>query len=284
MDLNEMYSLYAVGKIGREEFKNSIITYAYDRLRWEKNIEGGDFLISFIPVVEGMIKDYSEDLSSFKHYTNRRIDWLKLEIKRSYIKNREKCDAYQYHQQVEYLENLMISENPIEYNITKKAAEFLKISNGLISKDTTKKRFTIFVLKCSRLLDDALIESICEILDRPTSWLYDLKDKLDALGTNRIKSREYLIHRNNRLFIEINRDQEKLSNMPLGIDKDNFKKKLESKIERKAEIQRTLNRRSYGPKNEEIAKLLSIPKGTVDSSLFYMKKELTSLLHDKVID
>lgn len=284
MKINNLYKGYKDKDVSFEKLRDSIIEYAYVKVSWDKNIEAGDFLVLFIPITEDIIKNYNPQLCEFSHYINRRIDWLKIQLKTEHIKKTEKQLAYQGVNHMECIEKLEVKESTPLYRVTDRAKIFLKIVNGEINKKSTKKKFLIFVLKCSRLLDENLITSICNLYGEPKSWLYNYKDQLDKMGEERIKNREYLVHRNNRLFMEINRDEQRLIDMDDGPEKERVYKKLIEKRSRKIDIQDTLNRRSYGPKNDEIAKVLNIPKGTVDSSLFYMKKELTSLFHEKVID
>ena len=69
-----------------------------------------------------------------------------------------------------------------------------------------------------------------------------------------------------------------------GYEKDLLFEKMLEKQKRKESLNKKLMKRNCGPKNEEIAQILDIPKGTVDSSLFYLKKALESLLPGLIIN
>lgn len=175
-------------------------------------------------------------------------------------------------------------EEEVQYKISDQASKILSITGGKITKDSSKKRLEIFTLKNSRILNYEQIKILAPLFDRSPEWLFETKEKLDELCIKRVKNREYLKERFNRLFLEITREQKKLSIMEDGYEKDLLFEKMLEKQKRKENLIIKLKKRNCGPKNEEIAHILDIPKGTVDSSLFYLKKALESLLPRLIIN
>lgn len=277
MNIDKQYELYKEKVIDKEELKKSILEYSYKTVTRDKIIEAGDFIMEMIPKVDQITEEYKPELSGFKNYLNRHIKWLSLQCTKKYVKEKDKSDAYQYHNKAQYKENLIMQETIPEYSISKEMSIFLKLKDGVISNPSMKRRITILALKNARLLNDNIIHNLSEILGVTPKWLTDKKEELINVCQKRLKSREYLMVRCNRLFIDITKDQDKLNKELDKSKKREILTKLEEKKNRLHKLQETLTKRSYGPRNEEIAKLLKIPKGTVDSSLFYIKKMLKDI-------
>lgn len=284
MNLESSYEMFVNGLNKKESLKEDVLSYAYKQVSRDKYIEAGDFILDFIPRVDTIIENYNPLLASFKHYINRHIKWLMFSFSREYVKKKEKSDAYQYHYIAEFKNSLSLAEEKTEYKISDKAIKLLSIENGSITKESSRKRLEIFTLKNSRTLTSDQISILAPLLGRSTDWLYKVKEELDKNCISRIENRDYLQQRFNRLFIEITKDQKKLTNMEDSNEKDILFEKMMDKQKRKTSLSQKLKTRNCGPKNEEIAKILGIPKGTVDSSLFYMKKSLLTLLPGLIID
>lgn len=284
MNIGESYKLYKNGQISREYLKDEVLCYAYMQVSRDKYIEAGDYILDFLPKVDSIIDNYKPNLASFTHYVNKHIKWFMFSFKRKLNKNRENSSAYQYQYVAEYRETFSLTEQTTEYNITENAKNILLVEDGTITKEAYRRRLEIFMLKNSRTITPTQIEILAPLIGKSTERIYQLKEKLDDKCTKRIENREYLQQRHNRLFIDITRDQKKLVKMEDGYEKEKIFKKMREKQKRKNKINDKLKRRNCGPKNSEIAQILGIPKGTVDSSIFYIKKELESLLQGLLID
>lgn len=284
MDLNRIYKNFLTGKCSRDFLKNTLLQHAYKVVGWDKYIDPANFIIEYIPLIDSIIDNYKMEQCQFSHYITKRINWLKLDINKINIKKKEKENTYLSDINSYYEVEMVSNELKPEYKITPEAVKYLKIVNGRISKKTTKRRFLIFVFKSSRLLTYDLVKLVSRLTGEPEEWIFQIKETLNSLSQRRIKRREYLELRKNRLFMEIKRGQIELNKVEDNRLKEELIDKINEKKARKEEIQKILDNRSYGPKNEEIARVLGIPKGTVDSSLFYMKKDLNTLFPEMIID
>lgn len=284
MDLNRIYKNFLTGKCSRDFLKNTLLQHAYKVVGWDKYIDPANFIIEYIPLIDSIIDNYKMEQCQFSHYITKRINWLKLDINKINIKKKEKENTYLSDINSYYEVEMISNELKPEYKITPEAVKYLKIVNGRISKKTTKRRFLIFVFKSSRLLTYDLVKLVSRLTGEPEEWIFQIKETLNSLSQRRIKRREYLELRKNRLFMEIKRGQIELNKVEDNRLKEELIDKINEKKARKKEIQKILDNRSYGPKNEEIARVLGIPKGTVDSSLFYMKKDLNALFPEMIID
>lgn len=284
MNLKNVFENYKSGVTEYTELKEKVLEYAYVQVNKDKYIEAGDFILRFIPKVDSIIERYNSDFASFKHYINSHIKWLMFSFSKEYKSFKEKSDAFTIHNAATYRDQLSLADEIPEYKISPRAKQLLSIKDGTIIKKSSRKRLEIFTLKNIRNLDKEQIEIIAPLINRSVTWLYTQKEYLTSLCEKRISNRDYLQSRYNRLFIEITKDQQKLLDMSSGYEKQLLYKTLCDKQRRKRDLLTKLKNRNCGPKNEEIATLLDIPKGTVDSSLYYMKKSLSTLLKEDNID
>lgn len=284
MNIEKKFNMYKNGKCNKDDFRGSVIEYAYEAVEKDRYIEAGDFIVDFIPRVDSIIDKYNAKLAGFPHYLNRHIKWLMFSFSRAYVKEKEKSEAYQFHNVAEFRDKICLMEEDVQYKISDHASKILSITGGKITKDSSKKRLEIFTLKNSRILNYEQIKILAPLFDRTPEWLFETKEKLNELCTKRVQNRKYLQERFNRLFLQITKEQKKLTIMDDGYDKDLLFEKILEKQKRKDNIYEKLKKRNCGPKNEEIAQILDIPKGTVDSSLFYLKKALKSLLPGLIIN
>ena len=277
MTLEQEYKDYRAGKKTKKDFLDDVIEYVYIEIGKNRKIEPGDFIVEFIPKAETLLLNYIESKCSFTHYINNNIKWGILSFSKRYIEHIENQYAYQHYSFHEF-DNLEIADHTPSYNISPAAKKVLTIDNGEIERQILKKRLKIFALKNAKHLNDEQINLLAPLIETSPEWLIESINRLQEECKNKNPIREYQQHRYNRLFMSIIKDQCKI----LQIDDKKEKEKLKNSIalkQRRKEIlyMQMINRRS-GPKNEDIAKLLGIPKGTVDSSLFYMKKHLNTLL------
>lgn len=284
MVLEKVYEDYVSGDLKYKELKERVLEYAYQQVEKDRYIEAGDFILRFIPKLDSVLERYNSEYASFKYYINSHIKWLMFSFSKEYKSFKEKSDAYTIHNAATYRDQLSLTEERPEYHISPRAKQLLAIKDGIIYKKSSRKRLEIFTLKNIRNIEKEQIEIIAPLINRSVSWLFNQKEYLSQLCEKRISNRDYLQSRYNRLFIEITKDQQKLLEMNSGYEKELLYKTLCDKQRRKRELLEKLKHRNCGPKNEEIAKLLNIPKGTVDSSLYYMKKSLSTLLKEDNID
>ncbi|OQY39845.1 MAG: hypothetical protein B6229_03005 [Spirochaetaceae bacterium 4572_7] len=270
MNLNMSYKRYLDGVYSKSRLRDITLEYAYDKAKWDKYIEQGDFILKFMIQIDEIISNYDSEKAGFYHYINQCIKWTLLDFNKEYVKEKSKQEAYLFHYKEENrgYSSLLKEEEP-QYIITPKAQ--------IVLEEISSKRLLIFILKNSRVIKNDQIEKLAPIVEKSPEWIFSKKVELFTLCEDRLKKREYLELRHNRLFIDINRDQEKLLKICNVREKKELQEQIDKKKERKRKIYNSLKKRNFGPINDDIANVLKIPKGTVDSSLFYVKKRLRSL-------
>ncbi len=284
MKLESELESFKNGSCTREKLNQTILEFAYIMVKNHRYIEAGDFILEFMPHVNTIIDEYNETLCCFTTYINKHIQWNLLSIQKKYIKKKALDNAFMYHYKTEYENHLYTSENtpaymPQESNIHKLVNYCQKLDSS-----SFKKRLEIFTLKNARWLKPEHLEDLAPLTGKSIDELRQNIAKLEVGCEKSIKNREYLQLRFNRLFMSLTMDQNKLRYLNSGEEKQILQHQINLKYRRKNDIYEKLKKRKCAPKNSEIAQILNIPKGTVDSSLFYIRKQLESLHLDLYID
>jgi hypothetical protein len=274
MNIQNYYDDFKNGRISQDKLKEKILEFSYNQMIKHPNIEAGEFILEMIPNVKKIITEYNEDKSTFYTYICHHIKWLSLQCAKKYLKERDKVEAYLYHHDTIYEDSMGVMDNEEEYFLLEKNINSLSLKETLKNDSTLKKRLTILVFKNSRLLNDRMITIASEVLGVKEEWIANIKHELDIICLKRLRARNYLEQRINRLLLDITKSQIILTNTQGLLEKQKLVLNIEGKMERLHRLQIILKKRNYGPKNEEISRVLNIPKGTIDSSLYYIKKNI----------
>jgi hypothetical protein len=132
-------------------------------------------------------------------------------------------------------------------------------------------------LKNARQLDDSAVSWISELTGVAEDHLMGLVERLRANLYNRELRLHKLYRRQNKIFTKIFIIQQDLlrevdpkikAELVLSLCK--LRRTLRS-------VQKKIRRVRLHPSNREIAELLQIPKGTVDTSLYWLRRQLTEI-------
>ncbi len=146
-----------------------------------------------------------------------------------------------------------------------------------ISSDADRRNFLILALKCSRLIDDENAATLASIAGISISDLLALAAKLQTFRSSREERLETFRCRRNKSYAqalqleaELHRevDGERIAALQTALAR--HRRRMRAAMYRMARV-------SVSPTNREIAGLLGIPKGTVDSGLYWLKRKLASV-------
>ena len=74
MNLNMSYKRYLDGVYSKSRLRDITLEYAYDKAKWDKYIEQGDFILKFMIQIDEIISNYDSEKAGFYHYINQCID------------------------------------------------------------------------------------------------------------------------------------------------------------------------------------------------------------------
>ena len=147
----------------------------------------------------------------------------------------------------------------------------------LIRSDADRRNFLFLVLKCSCAIDIEDAASLAEIAKVDEKRLLDLVSVLKGMRNRREIRLETFRCRRNKAF-----SQARLLEMEMKVEMDPLRNETlragMSRARRRMRLAMTrMARVGLAPTNREIASVLGVPKGTVDSGLYWLKKKLASV-------
>ncbi len=282
-NLTAMLISYRNGALPKKEIAEAISLFVYKfplkAYRWKED-DCSDFFSYFYPKINKIIDTFKITDVPFEAYL---IKTLKLQIKtfaakktaedisRKILKNKE---FWSYDNNQAYCaESDMESykqDSQSTYFFIKKIFSDKKIKNSSRNK-TLKKRTLLLVIKNMHNIKETEIPAIAEILDCSSEWLYEAFFKINQKVEKKIKRKSLLEERRNRHFCKLYQLHELLSNSELQEEKDRYYSaiiKIKLYIDK---ITKKIDMIMPEPSHKEIAEIMNIPKGSVDSGLFYFK-------------
>jgi DNA-directed RNA polymerase specialized sigma24 family protein len=146
-----------------------------------------------------------------------------------------------------------------------------------IRSPADRRNFLFLVLKCSRQLDSARAPQFAAMAGVNASRLLDLVDTLRDMRTGRERRLQKFASRRNRAFAKILLLQTELRNEVEAGKIDALREALRRARQRMRSSAAHMARVGMSPTNREIAAVLGIPKGTVDSGLYWLKRKLAAV-------
>ena len=144
-------------------------------------------------------------------------------------------------------------------------------------ENTCRKRILFLALKNARHLDDSAIDWISGLTGIEEDHLMGMVERLRANLYKRELRLHKLYRRQNKIFTKIFLFQRDLlwevdprSKSELVCSLCELRTTLRS-------VQRKIRRVRLHPSNREIAELLNIPKGTIDTSLYWLRRQLLEI-------
>lgn len=272
---------------GLKEIQDTILILAYRYptcTRVLSDDDAGDFLLFFIPRMMVIINEFTYQGYSFETYLKSCIRWR--------VKSFHQLQKRQYVRELSYMHNIThTSSHEDSYELLEEiddlhAAEsvpwyhrgpsdaqstILKSMNN----EPDRRRMLLIALHSARFVDDVLIEKLAIFCQRPKKELFELFDTVWDLQSQQWERIEQYRVKRDRLFasyldcqiqIETSVDPEEILRL----------KDLEHAIHvRMAQTREHLAYLERGLPQTTLARIVGIPKGTVNSGFFYMRRKLS---------
>lgn len=268
--LSELYRLYADGDLPKKDFEGKIFQYLLENQKYYHVFEGkngkwDEFLSWFYTRLVKAIDMYQDIGSSFDAYISCLIYGAAKEFR---------CREAE-HYITEYVCWQAKAEEMHAYeNDPEKSVSFENIS---IPKDIKPKQILFLLLKSYYFVTEEFVEQTARTIGMKSETLWNLIDKLRKLHSEKEshvqKLRERVHCQHYRCLVY----QRRLHNCQKGTL---YYEKLKVMFERARKRFYAMKKRLSGIRmtasNRMIADVLGIPKGTVDSGIYSMKKYLAS--------
>jgi len=262
IQLNGLFADYSAGLLEKKKLEGEIFRAIKEGMRrlanWDR-ADNDEYLSWLYPRISQAIGTYRETGSSFETYIGSLVRMTAKEFRskkfRTYLS--------EYAAWMSVFPDMYTYEEPPEYVCAEKEAN---------PKSENPRQLLILLLKCCCYVSDDFLERAAprlgmspEELNRMVSFLKKLREKREQYNV-------YLQEKANFQFYRCIFYEKRLKALPENsIAAQRIKGRLERGRERLANLRKRLAKRLPDPSNGQIAKLLGISKGTVDSVLYRLK-------------
>jgi hypothetical protein len=274
LSLNELYARYSSGKLEKRQFEGLLFELILDDLS-QYNLFGWgrddciDYLAWFYPRLSRAVDSYKNIGASFESYINTIIRFSSREY-HFRLTNR---NAAEYAAWTVKIPEMYVHVTEPDYQehensaMTELKTELKQVKNP--------RQLLILSLKCYYYLSDDFLDRLAPRVGMESR---NLKQMVDTLRKQRIKRDEESLLMRERIHSQFYRCiiYEKKLKVLSGNSAAYLKQKL--KLEKARERLDTMRKRYAGIRHEatnlQVAKILGIPKGTVDSNLHALRNRL----------
>jgi len=268
LTLNELYEKYAKGLLIKNALEAAIFKtikknmHQFDLSGWNRE-ERDDFISSLYPRIRRAIDRYRETGSTFEIYINTLVRLAAKEFRANAARNYVKETAAWITQ----IPDMYACENETEYD-DHPDTEPVKLKNP--------RQLLILTLKCCNHVTEDFLEKVSPLLGIKPETLKAMIDRLRRQREQRIteasRMRESISTQLYRCIF-YQKELEALTENDIIVQR--FQKLLEHGQNRLKKMRRRLARVRLDPTNSQIAKLLGLSKGTVDTVLYTLRSRNT---------
>jgi RNA polymerase sigma factor (sigma-70 family) len=269
--LNGLYAEYTAGLLKKRDLEASVFRIMQEDIcrgippGWNRD-DYNDFVSWFYFRLDRAISSYREKGSSFENYIGTMIRMAAREYRTRQYRN----DIAEAAAWIVQIPDMHVCEEAPEYNEPRplireepsKLPEILK----------TPRQLLILILKCCNYISDNFLEKIMPILEVEPEVLSKMIRILKTQRENREEEAKTLRERVNCQFHRCILYEKNLMTAAEGSNAERrYKIRLERGRKRLNKMRRQLARIRLDPSNCQIAELLGLSKGTVDSILYSVK-------------
>ncbi len=146
-----------------------------------------------------------------------------------------------------------------------------------IRSPAEKRNFLFLALKCARFLDPAFAGAVAAVAGVTPGQLLEMAAELRDMRVSRERRMEKFRCRRNRAFARVLLLESELKGEPDEARSRALRETLRRVRSRMRASVHRMSRVGMSPTNREIAALFGIPKGTVDSGLYWLKRKLAAV-------
>jgi hypothetical protein len=251
--------------------------YAYPGRRrgWNED-DCSDFFIQFFPKIPGLIQRFTYDGPPFEAYLAVSLNWQMKSFS-----SRKRGESFQEGilKKESFWEQYHETESCCDpacegLSVSDEAAKILRIEDaGTIKSKSTQKRLICLLLKEAMRVNDEMIRAVQQITGADENWLHQCILKLRDRIIARKERLRHLSTRRNNCFYHLTLNHEKLFYAATENEREDLINCIMREKRRLLSVNGEINRVSLSATNTEIAEVLDIPKGSIDSGLFYLKKQ-----------
>ena len=265
--LNEFYNHFNDGIITRSKFESAVFNYYFYNqgktcLSHWKTDEYEDFVSWFYPRLRKAIDKYFDKGSTFEAFINKYFQVASREYKIRTITN----SVTEYSAWSARVPDLYVHEEPPEY-------VFSKVTQDKSGRKNTR-RLLALIIKCYNYVSDDFIEKAAPMLDMKKE---ELKEMLDKIRKLRQKRDDDIYLMKEKMYCQFYKCIVLEKKLKLTEESTTAYNKLKTQLKNaRIKLEKMRSRLSLIKKdatNSQVAEVIGIRKGSVDSSLYKLKEK-----------
>jgi len=268
--LDTLYDQFVKGELDRTDFESRIYIHIANnmqrfRLATIREDERTEFLAWVYPRLSEAVETFRDTGSSFDAYIHNRISWGILDFKIESAERKTMERAYWTERSCEF------TCEPEEEYCRVEEAESKKQKAGPVLSNP--KQVLALALKCCFFVSDDFCEKIAPSLEVDAQELRQRMERLRVVAAERALRRSELEERAASLYYRSVVLAAKLASAPED-SKRRSKCELSLNATRKRldSVRSRISRIRLDATNREIAAELGVPKGTIDSGLYFLRR------------
>jgi hypothetical protein len=136
----------------------------------------------------------------------------------------------------------------------------------------TRRQIILLTLKCAAYIDDQTIENISARTGLHSSIVFHLVEILRTIMRRRTERVKKLSDKRRRNYLRIRYLLEEKENCTDDFARSEIDRKIRKERRCYRNTDKRLSQAPRGPSHKDIARILGMSKGTVDSGFYYLKK------------
>ncbi|MEI8096450.1 MAG: hypothetical protein WCG80_19735 [Spirochaetales bacterium] len=260
----------------RKDVEDSILLMVFQHLRnYHRNDEDdvSGFLLEFAGRIGGLVDRFEDRGIPFQHYLMRSMRW--------------QWTSYKARRDHETAQGMLLAEpDNLDYGTPEQglnpdnAAQAVGAAMAPLEDPTLQSRLLMLALKQATLLEESQIEEICRLASVDLSWLQALVQEVRQLVEPQQERKQHLTERQSEVYWQRLVAEARARREPDPDRRALWEKRAAMYRERLANLQTRRTAMTVVPTHLDLSRLLGIPKGTVDSGIYHLKKELACLYTD----
>lgn len=277
-DLTRQILAYKQGRMTAEAVLNVVAVYIYTFLQHRYHSEedtASEIFCALYRRLPGMIESFDYRGRPFEIY-------LHITVKRvtiSYYQDQRRDECLRRFSEETYCSDRLVSwpeepQEPACEKISRRAAQYFELDReNRIAPEHLRRRMLCLVCKSAYHLTYPQIIRSARMTGVPASWLEERIGRLQKSMAPRLGRFEYLSAQRREQMARARIYHERLSTA-VNEEYDIYRRRYAMATRRVKSLSRSIQRIPVHPTHTEIAKVLRIPKGSVDSGLHYLKNGL----------
>jgi DNA-directed RNA polymerase specialized sigma24 family protein len=262
ISLNRLYADYSAGLLEKKELEGEIFMVIKKNMRrlsnWDRS-DNDEYLSWLYPRISHAIGAYHETGSSFETYIGSLVRMTTKEFR----SRKTRIYFAESAAWISVFPDMYAREEPPDYACAEETS---------LPPPDNPRQILILFLKCCCYVSDDLIERAAPRLNILPEELRRMVNSLKKIREKRERYTALLQEKVNYQFYRCIFYEKKLKGLPENcIAAQRLRERLERGRERLAVLRERIAKKVPDPSNSQIARLLGISKGTVDSVLFRLK-------------